>query len=324
MTQASKLSRDLPRLAAAGNRIVRVDTGEAIRLRGVNRSGLEYSEPDDDSFISAAGMSGYEFHWIAYHWKANIFRIPFNQDWALNGCGEKSAEDYLHDLDRVIAWASRRGAYTLLDLQCLDVRRSFGSDRQFVPPLPDLDTPRLWTTLAQRYAGEPAVMFDLLNEPHDRLPDDSYPLWRPDGTQYPLDFRRVSMTEWRPWAELLIDTVREHAPETVLFVSGTNWGYDLRGFPLDRPNLVYSTHVYPGKGSNWDQAFGQLSRFIPVFAAEFGGWDDDLDWGERLLEYFDRHNIGWTAWSWSDKPHLMDRFAVTSFGEIVKARMVQT
>src|SRR5437764_612512 len=140
------LSGKLPRLRAQGNRIVNPQ-GELTLLRGVNRSGLEYSEPDHDSFVSAAGMSGHEFRWIAWHWKANVFRIPFNQSWALHGCGDKSAEDYLRDLDRVITWAATSGAYTILDLQCLDTVRNFGPPRQFVPPLPDLDTPRLWATL---------------------------------------------------------------------------------------------------------------------------------------------------------------------------------
>jgi aryl-phospho-beta-D-glucosidase BglC (GH1 family) len=315
------LSNALARLRARGNQIVNAATGEPVLLRGVNRSGLEYSDPDHDSFISAAGMSGHEFRWIVWNWKANLFRIPFNQQWALRGCGDKSSEDYLRDLDRAIGWASRYGAYTLLDLQCLDLQRSFGGGRQFVAPLPNLDTPRLWAMLAERYASEPAVMFDILNEPHDRLDDDPYPLLHPDGTEYPKEFRRVSMTEWRPWAELLVDTIRTRAPETPIVVSGTNWGYDLRGFPLDRENLIYSTHVYPNKGINWDVAFGNLTRFIPVIAAEFGGWDDDLEWGRSLLDYFDRHKMGWAAWSWSDKPHLIDRYAASPFGEIVRSRL---
>lgn len=34
-----------------------------------------------------------------------------------------------------------------------------------VPPTPNRDSILLWTTLAQRYGDEPAVLFDLLNEP---------------------------------------------------------------------------------------------------------------------------------------------------------------
>ena len=139
--------------------------------------------------------------------------------------------------------------------------------------LPDPDTPAVWAKLARRYANHPGVMFDLLNEPHDRVETDPYPLWRPDGTEYPQDHCRVSIGEWKPWAELLIDTIRAEAPETPLFVSGTNWGYDLRGLPVDRDNIVYSAHVYRNKGDDWWGAFGHLAESVPVFVGEFGGGD---------------------------------------------------
>ncbi|MEP7354685.1 MAG: cellulase family glycosylhydrolase [Acidobacteriota bacterium] len=315
------LSFGLGRLRVSGNKIVSTAKGEPILLRGVNRSGLEHSEPDHDSFVSAAGMSGYEFHYIAYHWKANIFRIPFNQDWALNGRGSKTADDYLRDIDRVIGWAACQGAYTLLDLQWLDMDHSFGAGRQFVAPLPNPETPRLWKMLAQRYKDEPAVMFDLLNEPHDRADDDPYLLYKPDGSQYPADQRRVTMAEWKPWAELLIDTIRAEAPETLIFVSGTNWAYDLRGFPLQRSNVVYSTHIYPAKGRDWDGAFGDLSLVAPVFAGEIGGQAGDVRWGRKLLDYLTERGIGWTAWSMFDEPQLVQRFRPTEFGRVVAEQM---
>jgi len=305
----------LPRLSARGPRIVDTE-GQSLLLRGVNRSGLEYSPcciPEDEM----AAITG--------DWCCNIVRVPFNQDWVLNGFGEAGAEDYLGLLDAAVECAARGGAYALLDLQWLDAERPFGANRQFVPPLPNPDSVRVWTTLARRYGANPAVMFDLLNEPHDRMLDDPYPLYRPDGGQYHPEHRRVSMSEWQPWAELLIDTIREDAPDTLLFVSGTNWAYDLRGFPLDRPNLVYSTHVYPNKGDDWFGAFGFLAGYVPVFAGEFGGGDGDLAWGRRLLDYFDELEIGWTAWSFSDRPHLVARedLAPTAFGALVKERLLR-
>lgn len=313
-----ELSSGLPALVTSGNRIIQQSTSQPVLLRGINRSGMEYAEPDEDGFAAAAGISRSEIEWICRQWGANIVRIPFNQDWALNGRRGFPAETYLGDLDRIIKWCSRYGAYTLLDLQWLDADHPFGPNRQFVPPLPNPDTPRLWTTLARRYRDEPAVLFDLLNEPHDREPGDPYPLWRPDGTQYPPDHRRVSMDEWKPWARLLIDAIRAEHPEALLFVSGTNWAYDLRGFPLDRPNLVYSTHVYTNKGRNWDEAFGDLALVYPVFAGEWGGDADDLDWGADLTAYFRQRGIGWTAWSWADRPLLVSRYTPTPFGQLVQ------
>ena len=133
------------------------------------------------------------------------------------------------------------------------------------------------------------------------------------------------MTEWGPWAELLIDTIREEAPDALVFVSGTNWAYDLRGFPLNRENLVYSTHVYRNKGEEWFGAFGYLAGHVPVFAGEFGGGDQDLEWGTELLDYFDELGMGWTAWSWSDHPHLVDGLGEpTAFGRLVRERLANS
>ena len=229
-------------------------------------------------------------------------------------------EEYQKALDQVISWASAFGAYTLLDLQWLDAERVYGGNRNFVAPLPNPESVELWTTLARRYAGEPAVLYDLFNEPHDRLDDDPYPLNKEDGTTYPPGQRRVTMKEWQPWARKLTQAIRSENPDALVFVGGTNWAYDLRGMPMDLENIVYSTHVYSNKGNDWAEAFGNLSKQVPVFAGEFGGNETpgDLDFVQRLIEYLEELEIGWTAWSWSDSPFLVTRFAPTGFGRVVQ------
>jgi len=316
-----ELSSGLPRLATFGNRIVIAATGKTILLRGVNRSGLEWAEPDEDGFCSAAEMSRAEIEFIVRGWNCNILRLPLNQDWALNGRGGHSADDYLKDLDRVVRWAARAGAYTLLNLQWLDADRPFGGNRNFVAPLPNLQSCDFWHLLASRYRDEPAVLYDLFNEPHDCLPDDPHPLIREDGLLYPLTHRRVTTAEWHPWALRFIDVICSIHPDALIFVSGINWGYDLRGMPLNRANLVYSTHVYRNKGSNWAGAFGALAATVPVFAGEWGGRGEDREWGQSLANYFDALEMGWTAWSWSNEPYLLTRFSPTRFGEIVRERL---
>ncbi len=319
------LSNGLAPLTVSANRIVSTATGAPVLLRGVNRSGMEYSEPDEEGFASAAGISRHEVRWICREWKANILRIPLNQDWALNGRAGRPAEDYLRDIDRIILLASTYGAYTLLDLQWLDAETAFGSGRQFVSPLPNHSSPAFWTLLARRYRDEPAVLFDILNEPHDRLPNDPHPLPHHGGGFYPASQRRVSPLEWQPWARKLIAAIRAEHPAALVWVSGVNWGYDLRGVPMDDvPNLVYSTHVYRNKGetrAEWAEAFGRLALGRPVFAAEWGGPDADLDWGRRLASYLQDLGMGWCAWSWADKPHLVTRYAPTRFGDLVRSRV---
>ena len=316
-----ELSNGLPCLTTVGNRIVRADTKETVLLRGLNRSGLEYSEPDEQGFLSAAEISRSEIRTIVEGWGANIIRLPFNQDWVLHGRGGWTADAYRRALDQVIRWASGFGAYTLLDLQWLDADHIYGGDRNFVAPLPNMQSIELWDLLATRYRGEPAVLYDIFNEPHDRLSDDPYPLNREDGTVYPADRFCVTVAEWQPWARKLIAAIRDVNPDSLIFVGGTNWAYDLRGMPMDIPHLVYSTHVYPVKGRDWEQAFGHLASSLPVFAGEWGGAESDLKWGRRLASYFDSLQMGWAAWSWHNAPLIAERYTPTAFGRIVRARL---
>ncbi|MEP6962288.1 MAG: cellulase family glycosylhydrolase, partial [Acidobacteriota bacterium] len=107
-------SRGVVPLSVDGPRIVD-PAGAPVLLRGVNRSGLEYSLE-----AASAGITCDHLAHLTRDWGANIIRLPFNQTWALR-------EDYLAEIDRVIAWAAENGAYTLLDLQWLDAEREFGA-----------------------------------------------------------------------------------------------------------------------------------------------------------------------------------------------------
>ncbi len=315
------LSHNLPPLRTSGNRIINSVTGAPILLRGINRSGLEYSDPDEQGFLSGASISRAEIQFIVQGWRANIIRLPFNQDFVLHGRNGRTAEEYQQALDQVISWASMFGAYTLLDLQWLDAERIYGGDRNFVAPLPNMQSIELWTSLARRYKDEPAVLYDLFNEPHDRLSDDSHPLNKPDGITYPAAHMRVTMNEWQPWARALTQAIRSENPDALIFIGGTNWAYDLRGMPIDDlDNVVYSTHVYPNKGTDWDNVFGNLSESVPVFAGELGGTEspDELEYVRRLLDYLQQREIGYTAWSWFNQPYLVARYTPTRFGALVQ------
>lgn len=352
------LSNGLQRLTVEGRKIVTTPSREPVLLRGLNRSGLEYSEPDGRGFLESAGISEPEIAWMARDWGANIIRLPFNQDWILNGRGASPPAAYLEALDQVIFWASRAGAYTLLDLQWLDadVVRGHNPDGSpnRVPSLPTPDSLAAWRALAVRYREEPAVLFDLFNEPHDPIAADRTMLEgiNDDGSLFPLDGRRVSMAEWQPWARQLVRAIRREHARSLIFVSGVSWAYDLRGMPLtiaegsSEPfaDLVYSTHVYPWCGTpgwtirgpwpvssraplRWNEAFGRLARVAPVFVAEWGGESAHVGWGETLVRYLRRLGVGWAAWSWSDAPRLVvdaqaQRYEPTRFGSVVRRALI--
>ena len=328
-----ELSYGLPALVTAGNRILRADQMSPVLLRGVNRSGLEYSEPNADGFLAAARITPDEIREIVADWHANIIRLPFNQDWCLNGRGTFSAKAYLASLDQVIAWAAELGAYTILDLQWLDVETVFGTTlnskqgrtANHVPPTPDERTTTLWQTLADHYRGETAVIFDLLNEPHNVMEDDPHPLnlIGTDGSVVPSNETRLTAEEWSKWATHLTAAIREIKPDGLIMVGGVDWGFDVSGVRVDAPNIVYSTHIYSNRRQkDWPRAIGRY-REIPIFVGEWGGTVQDLKFGENLASEMRSLGLGWTAWSWSDFPPLIEppgapQFKPTPFGALVR------
>jgi endoglucanase len=289
-------------LTTQGRDIVQRATGRPVRLRGVNLSGLEYD-------AQHAGITRDAVQAIAA-WGANIIRLPFNQDWVFHLPG------YEERLDQVIGWAAEAGLYTLLDLQWLNFALPYGASNH-VPPLPIPESIDLWRRLARRYRARPEVLYDIFNEPHDPLPDDPYPMVDPAGQV--LDGAWVDHPRWRRWAEPLVDAIRAEHPGALVFVSGIDWGYDLRGFPLDREHIVYSTHIYRPRGQAWTECFGALALTHPVFAGEWGFDEaEHAAWGRDVLDFLHQRGLGWTAWSWNDYPLLQSGGLPTTFGRLVK------
>jgi hypothetical protein len=292
----------LARLATDGPRIEGVAGGF---LRGVNRSGLEYTTP-------YLRVSSDEMDTICRRWNANIVRFPLNQKWLL-----EDTAAYLDAIDANVALAADRGAYSLLTLQWLwpPPRANIIN----IQPLPDEDSLKFWTILAARYGQAPHVLFDLYTEPHD-----------------------CAFTEWRAWARRLIDVIRAQSRDSLIFVSGTNWGRDVSQmeFP-DEENLVYSVHWYPHHSidldvelQSWSDSIEALRQRAPVFAAEWGPHEDfdspardlvkELAYCNRLAAYLRALGVGWTAWSWIDRPRLtVDEQATPSaWGAIVQRELL--
>jgi endoglucanase len=275
-------------LAVDGRCIVGRGSGDRKLLRGVNLSGMEYShEP-------YAGVTREELDIIVGAWGANIVRVPFVQSLVLNGGGR----GYVDELRELVDWIEERGAYTILDLQWLDRETIWGPGDNRVPPEPNEGSLRCWDQLAKTFRGGTAVVFDLFNEPHD-----------------------IPLATWLSWAEEMAGVVRAVDAERVLMVGGMDWAYDLRDVEIQLGDVVYSTHVYPGKGPNWDGAFGTAALRRCVFAGEWGGEEKDLDWGVELARYFEELGMGWTAWSWRDYPHLQRSGVATPFGAMVRSEL---
>ncbi len=314
----------LPWLHAEGNRIATED-GTLTILRGAAIEDPAIS-PREVFF----GAKEEDIETFA-EWNFNLIRIPVHPE------NYKNDPDYLKKyIDKIVKTASKKGIYVLLGWHGHG-NPFTGEVEQGKDGLPitlwqaDMElTKDFWTEASQRYANNPAVIYSIYNEP-------AFMTW----------------DEWKVGAEEIIDVIRMYDSKKIIFVSGVEWGADLRevgGNPIDSENIVYEAHPYPSvywranpndpsKADNitvWDEYFGYLTYEYPVFVGEWGYQTDSNnkeeqaiavyatteDYGRPLMDYMTEKGISWSAWVWSDlwyPPMLKNRdYEATEFGELVK------
>jgi hypothetical protein len=102
------------------------------------------------------------------------------------------------------------------DVTVFGTRPGPGGERlpNFIAPMPDYDSIGMWRVLGERYASEPAVLFDLYTAPHPPLEDDL------SGFTSDWDL-------WTLWVQVIAADLRRLHPRALIFVSGlvdgTGW-----------------------------------------------------------------------------------------------------
>lgn len=295
-----------PALRVSGNRLV-TDGGEAVRLQGVNIVSLEWNPRGER--VREAALRAME------EWRANTLRLPvvesywFGRDPSQRG----DAADYRARVDEIVRLAANRGVYVVLDLHRFRAPRD--------------EHVEFWREAARRYAGHPAVLFDLFNEPHSI----SWKVWRDgglvaekDGTSDEDVFLnaeealRNKQAFRSPGMQALLDAVREAGADNVVIAGGLDWSYDLSGviagYALQEPEggagrgIMYSTHIYNWK-RDWQRNVLDVAAAHPVFVGEVGATtkimkfvaeelqESPYTWVPNALGMMERHGLHWTGFS---------------------------
>ena len=307
-----------------GNRLV-TDKGE-ITLRGVNVPSLGW------------GMAEHIYESVIEmfdSWNANVIRVAVQPKYWNNGSiaekGENSglsAEKYREYVDNLISLAASRGKYVILDCHT------------YVMPIQE--TYDFWTEMAQRYGSNPTVIFGLLNEPHDIKPQK----YNEETSAWETDSETSTWEVWRNGGNILkdgsvvrayghqelVEAIRDAGAKNILAAGGQNWAYDISGiaggYALDDcgtngdtsksgNGIIYDTHIYPSKGNrdSWNYYVGQVRKFAPVIAGEWG-WDGSDStvtgnsasissiWMRQLIKWmddgygeYDGVPLNYTAWN---------------------------
>jgi hypothetical protein len=281
-------------LHVRGNQLVQAD-GTPVVLRGAELYGLDSSS--SPASVSAAAVAA------ARAWGADMMRVALGEQlWLASSCAYDPA--YVSAVDRAVNWITAAGMVAVLELQdsIVDAGCPAGAPQDMADAAGSVP---FWAQVAARYAGNPLVVFDLYNEPHD-ITDA---LWLNGG----LVTDAAGTTYAAAGMQELYDAVRGAGAGNVVMVSGNNWANSVPAHLVQGVGIAYAVHVYtcpqavpPGCAdpSPMDPApiLGQwvgLGASVPVVVSEFG-WPatGDGTYNAAVIAFAAAHGWGWNAFAW--------------------------
>jgi endoglucanase len=290
---------DYPGLHVDDNRLVDRE-GRSVRLLGVNRSGGEYACVGGHGFF--AGPTGRRAVAAMAAWRINAVRVPLNEHcWlGINGApSEYSHTRYRKAIRAYVARLHRAGLYVVLDLHWSAPGDAEAGRQQ---PMPDLDhAPVFWSSVARTFKHDPAIAFDLFNEPHEI----GWKCWR-DGCALPDGWRAAGM-------QALVDAVRKTGARQPIIATGIDWGTDLASCT---------------SRECWRRTVEPVAREVPVVVSEVGERECSGAFLDRFMSWADSAEVSYLAWSWNpsgcEAPALIEtwRGRPTPSGERVRERLL--
>ncbi len=270
-------------------------SGRTVRLLGVNRSGAEYACTGGHGFF--AGPTHRRAIAAMVAWHINAVRVPLNEHcWlGINGAPARySSARYRAAIRAYVARLHRAGLYAVLDLHWNAPGDVTATGQQ---PMADLDhAPTFWSSVARAFKHDPAVAFDLYNEPHDV----SWQCWR-DGCVLPQGWRTAGM-------QTLVDAVRSSGARQPIIATGIQWGTDLSGWDQYRPRdpanqLAAGLHIFDfsfcASMDCWTRTIDPVTRGVPVVATELGQRACSAPFMDRFMNWADSAGVSYLGWSWN-------------------------
>lgn len=290
-------------LRVSGNRLVD-SHGAPIQLRGVNRSGTEYScihgtgifdGPSDEASVSAIAS-----------WHIDVVRIPINEDcWldinqapaAFSGATYRQAiVDYVSRLHTV-------GIYAELSL----IWAAPGSyQATYQSGAPDEDhSPALWASLAATFRDDPDVILAPWGE---TVVDADCFL---NGGVCEATFGPSNTAYVTAGMKQAVQVMRVAGYAGPIAIPGIDYANNLSQWLSHEPpdplhQLVAEAHVYGGNtcgtASCWDAQLLPVAQRVPLLTAELGGDYEGNDCSGNFTRTFtswaDPLGVSYELWTW--------------------------
>jgi hypothetical protein len=232
-------------IAIVGNHFVN-GAGQSIRLLGVDRTSSEYGCVDGFGY-NDGHMDDADAAAIA-SWNADAVRVPLNEDCWLGINGQPNSNEgaepeltmagYRQSIENYVADLNAHGLYAILDLHWSAPGTQVALEQQ---PMPDAHSVPFWESVASTFKNDPAVVFDVFNEPFspadERSGEDpahpvSWECWEKGGCplraydpegNLTTNYTAVGM-------QTLVDAIRATGATQPLMVGGLNFSNDLSGW----------------------------------------------------------------------------------------------
>jgi endoglucanase len=307
-------SSPAPQLHVSGNELVDAG-GNQVILHGVDRSGTEYEcvqgngifdGPDDQASITAMKSWG----------PVNAVRVPLNEA-CWNGesyvNSAYAGANYIDAIKAYVSLLNSNGIVAILDLHWTDglyTGNSSGcSSAEAVcqKPMPDAaEAIPFWTSVANTFKGNDAVIFDLFNEPYASRADndnttEGWECWETGSPCTGISYPVAGMQQ-------MINAVRSTGANNVIMLGGEEYANDLTDWLEYKPadpdnNLVASWHSYNFNACNtqscWTSEVAPVIASVPVIAGEIGENDCAGTYIDPLTSWLESENTSFLAWAWN-------------------------
>jgi endoglucanase len=346
VTENAVVASGAPQLHVSGNKLLDA-SGNTVILRGINRSGTEYSCVQGngvfDGEVDQAAVTAMK------SWKVNSVRVPLNEA-CWNGesyvPASGSGTTYINAIKSWVSLLNSNGLDVILDLHWTDGTYtgpgagSCTSANQAMAfcqkPMPDAaQAIPFWTSVANTFKGNNSVLFDLFNEPFvDQAAGATagWTCWLNGGTCSGIGFQVAGM-------QAMVNAVRSTGAANVLLLGGVTWSNDMTQWLAHEPtdpdhNLAVSWHSYNfnacSNQSCWTSQIQPVAAQIPVVTGEMGENDCAGGYINQLMPFLDSIGVSYLGWAWnadfncSSGPSLITDYVPgtpTAFGAAYKAHL---
>jgi endoglucanase len=321
VTIAAKTTSTAMAIKVKGNQFVD-QNGKTFQMRGANVSGLESVAIQGWSVSDPWG--GMKPVWTALQaWKINSVRFPLNEaSWLGYSCVDANGQtvdpdpgkNYRATVQQTVTEANAAGLYVILDLHWSAPGNLCPTGQNWMA---DSDhSVAFWTSVASTFKGNPAVIFELYNEPVLTDSTAGWNTWLNGGAQTTVLSPAQESYSWTSAGmQTLLDAVRATGATNVVLCGGVSYSNVLNGFPAHIPAdplsqlgvawHVYSFNIYtdPSPGSSTANMVAAAAATVPLTITEVGDTDGAGQTGSfvaKIATYADANGYSYFAWTWND------------------------